>query len=298
MKQMLDFRIDTLITVCREMNFSRAAEKLNITQPAVSQHIRYLEENYGIKIFRHEGKKIRLTQEGKTLLDAATAIRHDDRFLREKLKDIGQVQQSLVFGATLTIGEFVLPEHLADYLRRYPDSSVRMIVANTNRLLEKLNEGEIDFAVIEGYFPKNDYEHLQYSREKYIPVCGPDYHFSGPCETLEDMLSERLIVREAGSGTREILERILGEKNLSLPDFRHLVEISNLNAIKSLVRSNCGITFLYEAAARKELKEGALKEIPIKGFDVAHDFTFVWRKGSIFAERYRELFAIFTNGAG
>lgn len=289
---MLDFRMDTLIAVCHYMNFTKASEKLNITQPAVSQHIRHLEADYGIKIFQYDGKKLKLTEEGKILLDAATTIKHDDLFLREQLKDLRREQRNLIFGTTLTIGEFVIPERLTAYLRKYPDTSIHMTVANTYQLLEKLNNGEIDFAIIEGYFTKSEYDYLQYSRENYIPVCGADYRLNGRCETVEDLPAERLIVREPGSGTREILERILGEKNITIQDFKNFVEISNMNAIKSLVQANCGITFLYEAAVKKEIEEGTLKEIWLKDYHVTHDFTFVWRKGSIFAERYRELFEI------
>ena len=287
---MLDFRMDTLLMVCKYMNFTKAAEKLNITQPAVSQHIRYLEENYSIKIFKYEGKRMRLTKEGEILLNAITTIKHDDLFLREKLNELKEEQRRLIFGTTLTIGEFVIPDRLAAYLKKYPDTSVQMVVSNTYHLLEKINSGEIDFALIEGYFTKSEYDYLNYSREKYIGVCGPESKFSNEGETIEDMLPERLIIREPGSGTREILERLLGEKNLAVNDFKNLVEVSNMNAIKSLVESNCGITFLYEVAAREEIKAGRLKEIKLKGFDVTHDFTFVWRKGSIFADRYRELF--------
>lgn len=288
---MLDFRMDTLVMVCKYMNFTKAAEKLNITQPAVSQHIRYLEENYCIKIFQYEGKRMSLTKEGEILLNAITTIKHDDVFLREKLNELKKEQHRLIFGTTLTIGEFVIPGHLAAYLKKYPDTSVQMVVSNTYRLLEKINSGEIDFALIEGYFTKSEYDYLIYSREKYIGVCGPEFKFSNK-ETIEDLLPERLIIREPGSGTREILERLLGEKNLVVNDFKNLVEVSNMNAIKALVESNCGITFLYEVAAREEIKAGRLKEIKLREFDVTHDFTFVWRKGSIFADRYRELFKI------
>jgi DNA-binding transcriptional LysR family regulator len=288
--------MDTFLTVCDFMNFTKAAEKLNITQPAVSQHIRHLEEDYKIKIFKYDGKKIKLTKEGEALRNAVTTIKHDDLFLRDQLKEIKKEQRNLIFGTTLTIGEFVIPSRLAIYLQENPETTIQMIVANTYKLLKKLNNGEIDFAIIEGYFTKSEYDYLQYSREKYIPVCGPGYRFSGDCGTLEDLLKERLIVREPGSGTREILERILGEKNLSIQDFKNLVEISNMNAIKFLVRSNCGITFLYEAAAREEIKAGTLKEIRLPEYSVTHDFTFVWRKGSIFAERYKELFDSILGG--
>jgi DNA-binding transcriptional LysR family regulator len=189
---MLDFRMDTLIAVCKHMNFTKAAEALNITQPAVSQHIRHLEDDYGIKIFQYDGRKMKLSAEGKALLNAAITIKHDDLFLREKLKEFKKEQRKLVFGTTLTIGEFVMPGRLAEYLNKNPDTSIQMIVENTNRLLEKLNNGGIDFAVIEGYFTKSEYDYLQYSRERYIPVCGPDYRCSEAAHTVEDLLGESL----------------------------------------------------------------------------------------------------------
>lgn len=287
---MLDFRMDTLLMACKYMNFTKAAEKMNITQPGVSQHIRYLEENYGIKIFKYEGKKMNLTKEGEVLLNAVTTIKHDDVFLREKLNELKKEQRKLIFGTTLTIGEFVIPRRLASYLNECPDASVQMVVSNTYRLLKRIDSGEIDFAIIEGYFTKSEYDYLTYSKEKYIAICGYEYKLRGKGETIEDMLAERLIIREPGSGTREILERLLGEKNLTVNDFQNIVEVSNMNAIKSLVESNCGITFLYEVAAREEIEACRLKEIKFKEVNFTHDFTFVWRKGSIFAERYRELF--------
>lgn len=287
---MLDYRVDTLLMVCKYMNFTKAAEKLCITQPAVSQHIRYWEEKYGIKIFEFEGKKMKLSREGEMLLNSVMTIKHDNVFLHEKIKELQTGQHKLVFGATLTIGEFVIPRRIAAYLNKYPEASVKMVVSNTHDLLKKIDNDEIAFALIEGYFTRNEYDYLPYSKERYIAICGSGYQFSEKKETIEDMLSENLIIREPGSGTREILERLLGEKNLVVNDFKNVVEIGNMNAIKSLVESNCGITFLYEVAAAEEIKMGRLKEVKLSDCSITHDFTFVWRKGSIFADRYKEVF--------
>ena len=108
--------------------------------------------------------------------------------------------------------------------------------------------------------------------------------------TLEDLLGERLLTREPGSGTREILERRLREHNLTVRDFRAVTEIGSLNAIKALVRMGQGVAFLYEPTVRAELESGALREIALSGFPVLHDFTFLWRKSSVFAQTYREIF--------
>jgi LysR family transcriptional regulator, transcriptional activator of the cysJI operon len=292
---MMDFRIDTFLAVCRHMNFTKAAEVLNITQPAVSQHIHYLEDLYNAKLFGYEGKKMYLTNAGHILYQAAVTMKHDDLYLKEIINDSNERKNRLIFGATLTIGEFVMANHIKSYLNLYPDAEVRMIVGNTSELLERLSVGEIDFALVEGNFAKGQYDYLVYSQERYIPVCSKNYTFQRKPEKLTDLLSERIIIRERGSGTREIFERNLEYRNLEIEDFRYSVEIGGINAIKSLVEADCGITFLYEAAVKKELEEGILREIKLEDFQVSHDFAFIWNKGSAFSENYGEIFEILKN---
>lgn len=292
---MMDFRIDTFLTVCRHMNFTKAAELLNITQPAVSQHIHYLEDVYDVKLFVYEGKKMYLTNAGDILYQAAITMKHDDLYLKEIINDLNKRKNRLIFGATLTIGEFVMAKHIKAYLNLYPDTEVRMIEGNTSELLKRLCMGEIDFALVEGNYAKKDYDYLVYSQERYIPVCSKNYTFQRKPEKLKDLLTERIIIRESGSGTREILERNLEYRNLGIEDFRYTVEIGGMNAIKSLVESGCGITFVYEAAVKKELKKGVLREINLEDFQVSHDFAFIWNKGSAFSENYREICEILKN---
>ncbi|MGE4277530.1 MAG: LysR family transcriptional regulator [Lawsonibacter sp.] len=285
---MQDFRMETFLTVCRLMNFTNAAKELNITQPAVSQHIRFIEEHYRVKLFHYEGKKLHLTPAGILLQSAATTMRHDDIILMEQMKADREIKLS--FGATLTIGDFVLPEKLAGFLEREPDTKVKMLVDNTEVLLKKINAGELDFAVIEGYFRKSEYEYRVWSRQHYIAVCGGLQSLQDQVNTLSDLFGQRIILREQGSGTREILERHMAERNYSVLDFKSRMEIGSISAIKSLVSAGCGITFLYEAAVKRELENGALRQIPLVDFEVYNDFTMVWRKGSIFNDRYLRLF--------
>jgi DNA-binding transcriptional LysR family regulator len=285
----IDFRIDTFLTVCRCLNFTKAAKELNITQPAVSQHIHYLEEFYNMKIFRFEGKKMYLTDEGNDLYHAAVTMKHDEKYLKENINNLKNQKNRLVFGATLTIGEFVVARQLKSYLDLFPNSEICMILGNTGELLERLKSGEIDFALVEGNFNKKEYEQLTYSVERYIPICKKAYSFQKQPFYLKDLLTERIIVREYGSGTREILEKNLETRNLGIEDFRNMVEIGSMNAIKSLVEMGCGVTFMYEAAVQEELKKGTLQEIKLKDFQVSHDFTFIWNKGSIFSKNYQEI---------
>ena len=292
---MQDFRMETFLAVCRNLNYTKAAEELCITQPAVSQHIRHLEEYYGTRLFISEGKKMVLTEAGRLLQSAGLTMRHDECALKEQMARAGAEGRSLHMGATMTIGEFVLPFMLNSFMLNEPEATVHVTVANTTDLLRSIDEGKLDFALVEGYFSGGDYDYQIYSTEKYIPVAGAAYQLQASSRgkkllRTEDLLSEPILIREQGSGTREVLERILEGKNLAVRDFRKIHEINNLQVMKYLIREGRGITFLYEAAVRQEIEQGILREIRLKDFSVEHDFYFVWRKGSIYGSEYKEIF--------
>lgn len=307
---MLDIKIETFLTVCQFMNFTRAAEELHITQPAVSQHIHALESRYGAKFFTYTQKTLSLTPAGELFLRAATTMRHDELRLYNRIRALDAKWKKITFGATLTIGEYIMPKPLSRLIEFYPEADICMVTSNTSELLSQLDSGLIDFAIIEGFFEKNEYDSLPFGEEKYIAVCSPDYHFSCPAPDpkipdpgnlkpeklkpkelkLEGLLNERLLIREPGSGTREILERHLKEKNLTIQDFSSITEIGNLNAIKSLARLGLGITFLYEPTVRREIEQGILTELSLPDFPLTHSFTFLWRKNSVFAADYKELY--------
>mgnify|MGYP005765792451 FL=1 len=285
--------METFLTVCQCMNFTRASEKLNITQPAVSQHIRFLEKHYNTKLFRYEGKKLQLTGAGEILRNASLTMKHDELSIQDEMLK-AEDEKELRFGATRTVGDALMGNILERYLRKYPEARIHMEVDNTRELLMRLDEGEIDFALVEGFFKKSEYESQVYSVENYIAVCSPDHQFQKEPVSVEDLFQERLLLREQGSGTREVLERYLSAKNLSLADFRKVMEAGSLQTIKELTKAGCGITFLYEVAVRRELADGVLKRIPLEDFHISHEFAFIWRRGSIYADRYRELFRRFS----
>ena len=290
---MLDFRMETFLAVCQCMNFTRASEQLNITQPAVSQHIRFLEKHYNTKLFRYEGKKLRLTGAGEILRNASLTMMHDELSMQSEMQKSEETEE-IRFGATRTVGDVLMGKILENYLKNYPEAGIHMIVENTKELLKRLDEGTIDFALVEGFFKKSEYDYQKYSDENYIGVCSPDYQFHETPETVENLFQERILLREEGSGTREVLERWLDSQNLSIRDFRQTMEVGSLQTIRELTKAGCGITFLYEAAVKEELKDGTLQKIPLKDFHVSHEFTFIWRRGSIYADRYREIFRRFS----
>jgi DNA-binding transcriptional LysR family regulator len=288
---MLDPRVETFLAVCQTMNFTKAAEALHITQPAVSQHIHVLEEQYGTKLFHYENRQLSLTESGRLFLRTAATMHHDALQLHEAINQVDH-ERSLCFGATLTIGEYIMAQPLLHLLEQEPDVHVRMLAANTHELLELLDQGEIDFAIVEGNFDRKAYDSLTYCTHRFIPVCAPHYRFHRTPRLLEDLLGERLLVREPGSGTRNVLERTLETRSLSVDNFHRKMELGSLDLIKKLVQAGAGISFFYQPVVQEELLRGTLREIPLKDCSIHHDFTFLWRHGSAFSHQYQEVFSL------
>lgn len=281
---MLDFRMETFMTVCRCMNYTRASEELKITQPAVSQQIRHLEKYYNTKLFRCEGKKLKLTDAGEILRDASLSMMNDEALLKNRIQKTEKAREILHLGATTAVGEMMLPDILERFMREYPDMQVQMNLADTDGLLEKVDTGELDFVLTEGFFDRGAYDYRVLSEERFIAVAGPGYRSVNMPESgqrkLEALLGERLLLREPGSGSREVLEHLLDAEKLKLEGFTKRAEVSGLHTVKTLAKAGCGITFLYESTVYEELQKGELIEIPLEDVHVCHEFSAVWKKGN------------------
>lgn len=286
---MLDFRIETFLAACRHMNFTAAAEELHITQPAVSQHIRFLEKKYGAELFVRDGKRLELTRAGEILKRTMITMENDQRAMEKRMRESGNAVRTLTMGVTMTIGEYAVTGPLARYLNLHPDVNVCLRFSNTDRLLEAIRAGEMDLALSEGYIRSEEFDTELFRRERYIPVCAAGHALPAGKQKLKDLLGERLILREKGSGSRKILERNLAARNLKISDFIHYAEVENIHTMVSLLVRDCGIAFLYEAAVEQEIRQGLLKEIRLEDFSMDHEFLFLWNKGSVFSDELKKL---------
>lgn len=287
---MLDFRMETFLAVCKYMNFTRAAEALNLTQPAVSQHIKYLETKYDAPLFIRERKNLSLSPAGEILRSALESMRNDENTMKKRMKKSLSGKKILTFGVTMTIGEYAIVSSLADFIKAHPDTDFHIRYDNTQNLLTDLYEGNIDFAIVEGNFKEENYQTRIYRTEEYIAVASANHIFAKPVHCLKDLTSERLLTREPGSGTRAILTKALALKNMSILNFPNIVQVENIHTIVSLLQEDCGISFLYKAAVQSEIAAGTLQQIPLDDFMIKHDFTFIWNKDSIFSEEYEKIF--------
>lgn len=286
---MQDFRTETFLDVCETLNYTRTAQRLNITQPAVSQHISYFENIYGAKLFTYRNRRLALTEAGALVRDSLTVMVHDEQLIQEHIAALSGARRSFRFGVTMTAGEYVIAKPLARFLVEKPDLQAKVVAADTEELLTMLHEDELDCAFVEGFFNKSEYDSEFFSTEKLVAVCSPKHTWTTPPTRLEDLLNEHLIVREKGSGTRAVLEHALSGHNLILDTFARTTEVTSLNIIKTLVEHDYGIAFLYEPAIRAECERGTLQEIPLEDGPITHDFTFIWLKGSLFDNEFRSL---------
>lgn len=286
---MFDFRIYTFMEVCKTLNYTKAAKNLCITQPAVSKHIQYLQEYFHATLFIYQGKKITLTDEGALLYKAANTMLKDEALLKEQIKENQKKKKKISFGVTLTIGEFVMNKCLQAYLKAHEDIQISMQVNNTKELLEKLDQGEIEFAIIEGSIDHETYQEHLFSMEEFIAVAATDYLFEQKIKKLSDLTKEHLILREPGSGSREIFLQALKERDIPLSYFEKRTEIGSIHLIKEMVEQKAGITFLYETAVREEILQEKFQKIPLEDFLLYHNFSFIWRKSSIYGDEYEAI---------
>lgn len=286
---MLDFRIITYLTLCEQKSYTKTAQLLHITQPAVTQHIRYLEQYYGCKLFTYRSRTLSLTPKGEQLRDALLSLQSNSARILEAISQPENPRQILHFGATLTIGEFIIPAVLQRLLAQNPGLHPVAEVSNTRDLIQKLRRGDLDFVLLEGFFDRSKYEAYPFSSEEYICVASSSSPLPEHLSSIDRLFGQRLIVREEGSGTREIIEQLLYEHNASLQDFNGLLEIGNLGAIKELVKQQCGIAFLYRAAVEQELSQGTLRQITVNGFQAVREFYFVFLKDSMLEQENKAM---------
>ncbi len=281
---MTNDQLKVFLKVAEYQSFTQAGEALFLTQPAVSLQVKSLEKDLKVALFERTGKKILLTEAGRKLLPLARSIIHQMEEAREAVRPLEAAPQGhLRLGASMTIGTYQLPPILARFLREQPRITASLAVANTHTILHDIKSSEIDLGLIEGEPTRTqglslDRKFLDHDRLVLIDsVRSPLLPEGGPV-SLDRLRKVPFIGREPGSGTRQIIERELLEKDLSPDAFETVMTVDNPEAIKELVALGVGVAFISSLCLRPH-ESGQVRIIDVEGFSpVRNLWIFVPRK--------------------
>jgi len=283
MEEAMEQKLQTFLMLCRTMNYRLAAERLHLSQPAVTKQIQSLEQALQTKLFFYDGHTLHKTE--NCLLLERYAVSQRYQFEELQLGIANRKRLKLRIGATKTIGDYVLIDSIRDYLRD-PSHELSLVVDNTKHLLQMLDENQLDFAVIEGTFSKTKYDSYLLRMEPFVGICAKNSPLCGKHLSAGELLNETIIVREEGSGTRRIFEERLAASGYELSDFSRQVSISSFVSVKALVAAGIGISFLYRSVVAGENDIGSFT---VDGLTEPHAFHVVYTRNTN-ARNYAEQF--------
>lgn len=279
---MLSIAYETFYEVACHLSFSKAAEVMCISQPAVSKQVKKLESELGVRLFERKGNTISLSPPGEKLLIHLRKARLIEKRIASDI-DIIKVQSEakgeLRIGASTTLSLYVLPKVLSSFARKWPQMRITLINRNTENVLRALVNEEIDLAVVEDKHESNALHYDFFMDDTIIPVCSKHSPFAGQSITLDELKSVPLVIREVGSGTLSAWSRKLNEVNIKVGDLNIVARLGGTEALKNFLVEDTAVGFLSPWAIKRELESGLLKRVDVPGFSVKRSFNFVIRRG-------------------
>ncbi|WP_201986634.1 LysR substrate-binding domain-containing protein [Hymenobacter rubidus] len=279
---MSDFRLRVFQAVAQHLSFTKAAQGLFITQPAVTKHIRELERQYGQRLLERRGNRVALTEAGRLLLAHADAVMGAQQQLEERLhalRDPDEAAGRLRLGASTTLSQYVLPSLLPAFQRRYPKVELTLLNANSEHIAEALLHGNLDLGFVEGRSRSRDLHHELLLPDELVAVRAATPAGPAPL-ALAEALACPLVLRERGSGTLEVLEFALRERKIKLASLSVAFYFDNTEAIKSYLEAAPeALGFVSRRALSRELATGHLEIVPVTSLHLPRQFDAVWVQG-------------------
>ena len=278
---MFDFRLKVFDTVAKRLNFTKAANELNITQPAVTKHIKEIELNLNIKLFERNGTKIKLTKAGEILLKYTEEI----FAIYQKMEfEIGQLQEkqkgTLRLGASTTIAQYVLPPILAEFRKRFPEIQLSLVIQNSEKIEDLLANHKIDVGLIEAQIKNRTFHYFPFMKDEIVLVSRQNHPISTKNNIkLDDLKHIPLVFREPGSGTLETIDLALKSKNIKLNELNIEIQLGSTESIKSYLLHSDSLAFLSIQSILQELKNQTLTVIDIRNLDIEREFNFIIPEG-------------------
>ena len=280
----MDTKLNSFLVLCQTMNYRKAAEILHLSQPAVTKQIKSLETEYGVNLFSYDGRQLKRSQASFILESYANAQRANYENLLVDLKF--RTKGHFKIGLTKTIGEYLIFDQLKAYFEDNK-GDLDLLIDNTDSLFNLLRKNLLDFLIIEGKFEKEKYDYTLLSKEPFTGICSKKHNFANQEVAFEQIFEENLLIREPGSGSRNILESLLDLQGRSIRDFSRLITISSVHLIEELVSENLGITFAYE---RLKAKNPNLAIFTLKEITNDYEFNIVCLKGTNGLDKAEQFF--------
>lgn len=275
---MIDPKIITLLTLINIGNYTNTAKVLSLTQPAVSQHIKLLEEEFGIKIFYKGRKQLKTTPEGEILIKYAKRIMSVYENCREAIEDSQKSIKRFNVGITTTIGEYLVSPVFAAYCKENPDIHINIITDSIKNIYNKLQTFELDWSIIDGNITNEDYTSILLDTDYLCLIVSPKHKFaSSKSVDLLELKEEKFILRSKNAGTRSLFENHLLSRSQNIRNFNIVIEIDNIMAIKELVKSNLGISIMAHSAIKDGESSGDLIVVPIENLNMIREINMVYR---------------------
>lgn len=279
----MDFRLRAFISVAEHLNFTKAANELHISQPAVSKHIQELETHYGVQLFERLGSRVVLTHGGEIFLTNARQIIDNYRQLGFEMGALsGYVSGPLRIGASTTIAQYILPELVARLLKRHPDICPELISGNSEQIERAVIEHRIDIGFVENIQRQQSLRYTHFQDDELVLICHPHNpkHYKKQSIKLDDLINQPLILRENGSGTLEVIEKAFASHNIRLSSMNILMHMDSTESIKQFIQNYPSCYGIVSASAiSNELALKSLKTIEIENTNLIRPLTIITSHG-------------------
>ncbi|WP_372773207.1 LysR family transcriptional regulator [Mangrovibacterium sp.] len=277
----MDYRDEVFMAVAEKLSFSKAAEELFISQPAVTKHIKELERKMNTALFDRKGNKIYLNQAGKLAYQHLTQIRQQYREMDFELGRLNDAHRGLLqIGASSTISQYVIPAVLAAFYQRYPQIKLDLFNGNSFEMEQKLLNNEIDLALVENDSSQANIRYLDVMDDEIVVVAAANQLIAKQKSlTVADLQEIPMVLREKGSGTLEVIQHALSRQQIDPEQLNIFIHLGSTEAIKNFLLNFDGLALLSEKSIEKELQLKQLVKLKVKDFSIHRKFRLAMRQG-------------------
>lgn len=275
-------QLESFINVVNLKSFSKAAEKLFLTQPTVSNNVQSLEKELGTVLINRNNKKISVTEEGELLYSyAVNMLNMRDQATCEIGKLKGRICGNLELSSSTIPQQYILPRYLKEFSMKYPDMTFTINQGDSKKVVDDVIKGYTNYGITGAVYESKQLEYIPFYEDRIVLAVSHNDRF--PLDDyaemdLELLRRENLIMREEGSGTRKILEKALEDADMNISSMNILSSVESNETIKKMVELDMGVTFMSEIAIENEIKLKLIKPLLVKGLDIRRQFYFVYSK--------------------